>query len=80
MRTPRPRTASDIAAGAATILVPIKMRPDLRKRFRVRAVERDMTYAQLIESWLDEEDRKLERARQRQAHPFHRPSPEAAAL
>jgi len=55
------------------ILVPVKMRPELRKRFRVSAVSKDMTYAQLIEHWLDLEDAELAKKRARQAHPLHRP-------
>lgn len=66
---------------AELILVPVKMTPDLRKRFRVAAVERDMTYAQLIAHLLDREDERVKRAQARQAHPFHRPEvAEAAAL
>lgn len=79
MSLPRVIRPSGVHAPEPPILVPIKMRPDLRKRFRVRAVEGDMTYAQLIEHWLDEEDRKRQRAAARQAHPLHRPAPEAAA-
>lgn len=58
----------------ATILVPIKMAPDLRQRFRLAAVSDDMTYAQLIERLLDEREEKLSKARAKQAHPFHRPA------
>jgi len=58
------------------VLVPIKMRPDLRRRFRLAAVEADLTYAQLIERWLDADAERMERARRRQAHPFHRPAEE----
>ena len=58
----------------ASILVPIKMAPDLRQRFRLAAVADDMTYAQLIERLLDEREEKLSKARAKQAHPFHRPA------
>ncbi|UXE04438.1 ribbon-helix-helix DNA binding domain protein [Mycobacterium phage Funsized] len=57
------------------VLLPIKMHPDLRKRFKLKAVEQDLTYAELIEKWMDEEDRRLEQSRRAQAHPLHRPGP-----
>ncbi|AYP70050.1 hypothetical protein I5G62_gp64 [Mycobacterium phage CRB2] len=78
MSLPRVIRPSGAHAPEPPILVPIKMRPDLRRRFRVRAVQADMTYAQLIEHWLDAEDRREARAAARQAHPLHRPAPEAA--
>ncbi|QPX62180.1 ribbon-helix-helix DNA binding domain protein [Mycobacterium phage Indlovu] len=55
------------------VLVPIKMRPELRRRFRLAAVEADLTYAQLIERWLDADAERSERQRRKQVHPFHRP-------
>ena len=59
---------------AKTILVPVKMTPALRKRFKQAALDDDMTYAQLIERLLDEREEKLSKARAKQAHPFHRPA------
>lgn len=48
--------------------------PELKRRFKVAAAEEGVTYAQLIERWLDARDRAAERARARQAHPLHRPT------
>jgi hypothetical protein len=59
------------------VLLPVKMRVDLRKRFKLAAVAEDKTYAELIEAWLDERDARLERDRRRQVHPFHRPAASA---
>lgn len=46
--------------------------PDLRKRFKAAAVDAGLTYAELIESWLDERDARLERQRRQQNHPLAR--------
>lgn len=58
---------------AQRVLLPIKMRRDLRKRFKLKAVDNDCTYAELIERWMDQDDARLDRARRAQAHPLHRP-------
>lgn len=60
----------------AQVLIPIKASPELRRRFRMAAVEADLTYAQLIERWLDADAARAERARRQQVHPFHRPAEE----
>ena len=59
--------------GPATVLLPVKVRPDLRQRFKVRAAQEGLTYAQMIERWLDADDAKLARQRRQQVHPLHRP-------
>lgn len=61
-----------------TVLLPVKITPDLRRRFRMAAVARDFTYAQLIEYWLDQDADKVARLAKRQAHPLHRPTPASA--
>ena len=60
--------------GEPTLLVPVKMTPELRQRFRVMARVEDMTYARLIEFLMDEHDARLLRQRRQQAHPLHRPA------
>lgn len=62
----RPRTGP-------RVLLPVKLHPDLRKRFKLRAVEEDKTYAELIEAWLDADDARIARQRRSQVHPLHRP-------
>ena len=61
--------------GPDTVLLPLKVTPDLRKRFKLRAVENDLTYAELIERWLDADDARIARQRRAQAHPLHQPAP-----
>lgn len=61
------------------VLLPVKMTEAQRTRFKVACAEEGLSYAALVLSLLDERDRRKERARARQAHPFHRPAPEAAA-
>lgn len=60
-------------------MVPVKMTAGERARFKVACAEEgNLSYAAMIVQWLDERDRRKERARSRQAHPFHRPAPEEA--
>jgi hypothetical protein len=66
----RPRTAP-------TVLLPVKMTIDQRKRFKVACAAEELTYGKLISRLLDERDARLARARQRQAHPLHRPEVDA---
>lgn len=46
--------------------------PDLRKRFKAAAAQEGMTYAEMIEFWLDERDKRLENQRRQQNHPLAR--------
>ncbi|QWY84408.1 ribbon-helix-helix DNA binding domain protein [Mycobacterium phage Knocker] len=68
-----------VVAGGTTpsVLLPVKVRPDLRQRFKVAAAEEGTTYAGLIERWLDERDRRIAAQRRAQAHPLHRPAASA---
>lgn len=60
--------------GEPTVLLPVKMTPEQRKRFRMVCVEHGKTYAQMIVELLDERDARLARAQRQQAHPLHRPN------
>lgn len=55
------------------VMLPVKMTPDQRKRFRVVCAEAGKTYGDMIVFLLDERDRKLAYQRRQQAHPLHRP-------
>ena len=86
MSTPQ-RPARGLSAArphrsARQTLVPVKMTDAERTRFKVACAEEgNLSYAGLILKLLDERDRRLERQRRAQAHPFHRPEvAEAAAL
>lgn len=70
---PRIRPGRRHSPGEPTLLLPIKVPPDLRKDFRMMAVNEDMTYAQLLRFLVDERNKTLERQRRGQVHPFHRP-------
>ncbi|AYP70052.1 hypothetical protein I5G62_gp66 [Mycobacterium phage CRB2] len=72
----RPARGTVVIGSTATptVLLPVKVPPDLRQRFKVAAAEEGTTYAGLIELWLDERDRKRQRAAARQAHPLHQPA------
>lgn len=59
-------------------MLPVKMTPEQRQRFKIACAEEGLSYAGLVLQMLDERDRRKERARQRQAHPLHRPAPEQA--
>jgi hypothetical protein len=61
------------------VLLPVKVTPELRKRFRLACVEDDVTYAEMLERFLDGRDAKLRRQQAQQAHPFHRPGRDAAS-
>ena len=56
-----------------TKLIPVKGTPQLQKRLKVAAAEEEMTYAELIEFWLDQRDARLRRERAKQPSPLHRP-------
>lgn len=71
---PPTRTRMARPGQVALVLLPIKIRPDLRQRFKVKAAQQGMTYAQLLEQWMDQDDARLERQRRAQAHPLHRPN------
>lgn len=71
---PSTRTRIARPGHVALVLLPIKIRPDLRRRFKVKAAEAGLTYAQLLEQWMDQDDARLERQRRAQAHPLHRPA------
>ncbi|URC18174.1 ribbon-helix-helix DNA binding domain protein [Mycobacterium phage Zenteno07] len=70
----RPRALTVDEARDPKVVMPMKCRASLRQRLKVAAAEESMTYAELLTSLLDERDRKIERARARQAHPLHRPT------
>lgn len=57
------------------VLLPIKISPDLRRRFRTMASSKDMTYEQLIKYLLDKYDGTLarQRAQKLQPSPLHPP-------
>lgn len=52
----------------------LRMTPDQRKRLKLAAVERDLSYADLIMTLLDEHDARMEKARRFQKSPLHRPA------
>lgn len=60
--------------GEPTVLLPVKMTVDQRKRFKVACAAEELTYGQLISQLLDERDAKLARQQRQQAHPLHRPT------
>lgn len=68
---PPPRTGP--ARRPATVLLPVKMVPDQRKRFRMLCMEYDKTYAEMIIMWMDERESLIKRSQAQQAHPMHRP-------
>lgn len=59
--------------GPTKSLVPVKMLPDQRKRFKTMCAGRDLTYEQQIIAWMDQDDARERRAQARQAHPLHQP-------
>ena len=60
-------------------MLPVKMTDDERRRFKVACAEEGLSYAGLVIALLNERDKRLERQRRAQAHPFHRPSTPASA-
>ena len=64
--------------GPATVLLPVKMPPDQRKRFKVACAEEGLTYGELITELLDRRDRALAQQRRVQAHPLHTPKRKSA--
>lgn len=79
MTTANPSRVIDTARGGRPrgerqTMVPVKMTVEERARFKVACAEEgNLSYAGLIIKFLDERDARRERARSRQAHPFHRP-------
>ena len=59
--------------GPAKVLLPVKMTPDQRKRFKIACAEENRTYGDLIMLLLDRRDRALAQQRRAQAHPLHTP-------
>jgi hypothetical protein len=68
-----PPTVGRPRAAQPTVLLPVKMTIDQRKRFKVACAAEELTYGQMITALLDERDTRLARAQRRQAHPLHRP-------
>lgn len=62
------------------VMLPVKMTPDLRKRFKMRCAGEDVTYGEMIEYWMDRDDEAVRRQRRQQAHPLHRPNDTAVSM
>uniref|UniRef100_A0AB39AL55 Ribbon-helix-helix DNA binding domain protein n=1 Tax=Mycolicibacterium phage phi1_186018 TaxID=3236641 RepID=A0AB39AL55_9CAUD len=59
--------------GPDKLLVPVKMLPDQRRRFKAMCAARDMTYEEMIIVWMDKEDALERRKAAQQKHPLHQP-------
>ncbi|QHB37802.1 hypothetical protein I5G63_gp061 [Mycobacterium phage Imvubu] len=70
----RSRTRIASPGKVLTVLLPIKIAPDQRQRFKVKAAQHGKTYAEMLQTWMDQDDARLERAQRAQAHPLHRPN------
>lgn len=57
----------------STKLIPVKGTPELQRRIKVAAAEDGVTYAELIDTLLDERERRNERRRKQMVSPLHRP-------
>ncbi|AKF14326.1 hypothetical protein SEA_VINCENZO_64 [Mycobacterium phage Vincenzo] len=61
--------------GPAKLLVPVKMLPEQRKRFKVMCAAQGVSYEEKIVQWMDNEEANARRKAARQAHPLHQPKP-----
>lgn len=59
------------ASESRLLLLPIKMLPELRHRFKIACAEEGMTYSQLIAHLLDEREKTRNRQRAQQVSPLH---------
>lgn len=59
-------------------MVPLKMTPEQRKRFKTLCAAEGGSYADWVVKRMDAEEAKLERARRAQAHPLHQPTRKSA--
>ncbi|QGJ87727.1 ribbon-helix-helix DNA binding domain protein [Mycobacterium phage Kloppinator] len=58
------------------VLWPIRGPVTIRQRMKIACAEEGLTYAGLIEKFLDERDEKIRRQRAAQRSPLHRPKAE----
>lgn len=70
-----PRRGRPPSGRAERVLLPVKVSPEDRTRFKVAAAEEGLTYGELITSMLDARDERRARQRRAQAHPLHQPRP-----
>ncbi|AHJ88561.1 hypothetical protein Jolie1_061 [Mycobacterium phage Julie1] len=56
------------------MMLPVKMTPDQRKRFKTACAEEGLTYGEFIIKWLDARDVTKRRQQRAQAHPLHQPT------
>lgn len=55
------------------MLIPVRVTPDVRHRFKLEAAKLGLTYSELIERMLDTRRELERRERAKQPSPLHRP-------
>ena len=78
LRRPKLAAQRGRPRGPATVLLPVKMVPEQRRRFKAACAEEGQTYAEFIIEQLDKRDRALAAHRRAQAHPLHQPTRKSA--
>lgn len=60
--------------GEPTVLLPVKMTPEQRIRFKVICTDHGKTYAGMIVEWMDNYEQSLKAKKAGQVHPLHIPT------
>ena len=60
--------------GPDKVLIPVRVTPDLRKRFKTACAEAGQTYGEWIEEQLNKVEARKRAQQRAQAHPLHQPT------